>query len=106
MRSRAKRDDYQHLYKTPRWGRMRKAQLARAPLCVMCARAGQVTQATVADHIKPHRGSRALFFDSANLQSLCKPHHDSAKQGDEVRGYSVEVGVDGWPIDPQHPANR
>lgn len=28
------------------------------------------------------------------------------EQTDEERGYSREVGVDGWPVDPRHPANR
>lgn len=96
----------QRLYKTASWRRIRSAQLARQPLCVMCARQGTVRAATVADHIKPHRGSSALFFDAGNLQSLCKAHHDSAKQSDEARGYSSEVGLDGWPIDDAHPANR
>jgi hypothetical protein len=22
----------------------------------------------------------------------------------EIRGYSVEIGIDGWPVDPEHPA--
>ncbi|RJE87972.1 HNH endonuclease [Paracoccus onubensis] len=39
--------------------------------------------APVADHRKPHRGDRALFFDRDNLQCLCKRCHDGAKQAEE-----------------------
>ena len=31
---------------------------------------------------------------------LCRDCHDSAKRTIEVRGYSLEIGVDGWPVDP------
>lgn len=37
----------------------------------------------VCDHVKPHRGSPLLFWDPANLQTLCKPCHDKAKQREE-----------------------
>ena len=49
------------------------------PLCVMCSAEGRTTAAEVVDHIQPHRGDRALFWDSTNWQSLCKQHHDSDK---------------------------
>lgn len=65
----------------------------------MCEQMGRITQATVCDHIKPHKGNEALFFDPANLSSLCKLHHDSAKQRAERRGEDVRVtGLDGWPV--------
>lgn len=54
------------LYSTSRWQAMRSTQLARSPLCTQC---GDI--ATVADHIRPHRGDKALFYNSDNLQSLC-----------------------------------
>lgn len=57
-----------------------------------------MTVATVADHIKPHKGDEVLFFDLNNLQSLCKPCHDSDKQREENGRPLVAVGVDGWPI--------
>jgi hypothetical protein len=43
---------------------------------------------------------------SGPFQSLCKPCHDSAKRFVEERGYRPDVGLDGWPLDPNHPANR
>nr|WP_155138256.1 HNH endonuclease signature motif containing protein [Roseibium sp. RKSG952] len=85
---------------------MRRQQLATEPLCTKCQSEGRVVAATVADHIKPHRGDEALFWDAGNLQSLCTHHHNSWKQSLERRGYSLDIGSDGWPVDPAHPANR
>jgi hypothetical protein len=68
-----------------------------------------VTAATVADHVIPHKGDPTLFWDG-ELQSLCDADpwrcHSSHKQKTERRGYSAEVGSDGFPIDPTHPANQ
>lgn len=96
--------DTSGLYGTQRWKRRRLAQLQREPLCAMCLADGVTRVATVADHITPHRGDPHAFF-AGRLQSLCAPHHDGAKQREERRGYSDEVGDDGWPLDPRHPAN-
>lgn len=38
----------------------------------------------VADHVTPHRGQEAMFWDAGNLQSLCKPCHDRIKQREEA----------------------
>lgn len=89
-----------------RWEKARRTYLAAHPLCVMCQGQGRVSAATVVDHIIPHRGDQTLFWDSEkNWQALCKKHHDGEKQSEERLGYSLNVGQDGWPIDPQHPAN-
>lgn len=48
--------------------------------CRMCLRIDGNTSRLVCDHIKPHKGDRELFFDPVNLQTLCKPCHDGAKQ--------------------------
>jgi 5-methylcytosine-specific restriction protein A len=96
---------YRKLYKTARWLARRARQLRDKPLCERCERRGRIAPATVADHVKPHRGDVELFFRGA-LQSLCDSCHSSAKQSEESRGYSREIGSDGWPVDPKHPANR
>ena len=95
---------WRHLYSTAKWRRLRADQLSRVPLCEECRATGRVTPATVANHREPHKGDRALFFDPANLQSVCKPHHDGPIQRTEGRGYSAAVDTDGYPIDPRHPA--
>lgn len=94
------------LYNTTRWQALRDQQLQRHPLCAMCAEQGRVVAAAVVDHVRPHKKDLNLFFDAGNLQSLCKAHHDATKQREERLGYSIEVGADGWPTDPRHPANR
>lgn len=53
------------------------------PLCAMCEREGVATAATVVDHIVPHRGDAGKFWDEANWQALCQPHHDREKQCQE-----------------------
>ncbi|MCE8523361.1 HNH endonuclease [Ruegeria pomeroyi] len=45
-----------------------------------CAWPGCGAPATVVDHIKPHRGDMALFWERANWQPLCARCHDSSKQ--------------------------
>lgn len=47
------------------------------PWCVTCEGDGRFVRAEAVDHIVPHRGDQALFWDSANHQGLCKRHHDA-----------------------------
>jgi hypothetical protein len=81
---------------------MRAHQLEIAPFCRMCAAKGLAVPAQVADHVIPHRGDPRLFWYGA-LQSLCTSCHDSRKTPSERLGYSTEIGLDGWPVDPNHP---
>jgi 5-methylcytosine-specific restriction protein A len=83
------------------WEVARSNYLVFNPWCVWCK-----AIATVVDHITPHKGNMALFWDKANWQSLCKPCHDSAKQQIDKIGYSKTIGIDGWPTDVRHPANK
>lgn len=92
-------------YKTPFWRRKRKLQLLHHPLCKACLQRGIPTIATVADHVQPHRGDFNKFL-LGELQSLCASCHSSRKAMIEARGYSFDVGDDGWPTDDNHPANK
>ncbi len=60
-----------------RWREARAAYLAAHPLCVDCQRRGQLVPATVVDHITPHRGDPALFWDTDNWQPLCEQCHNA-----------------------------
>ena len=62
--------------------------------------------ANVVDHIKKHGGNERLFFDSTNLQSLCKQCHDSTKQQIEKSGTYNGFDVNGWPLDHAHYFNK
>src|SRR5262245_337072 len=96
---------FSHLYNNTRWRNRRLAQLRAQPLCSLCLAKGIVMAASVADHVEPHRGDPYLFWNG-KLQSLCSDCHNSTKQQIEARGYSREIGIDGWPVDPNHPANK
>jgi hypothetical protein len=94
--------EWDHLYKTAHWQRLRGHQLREHPLCAFCLGQGRIVPATVADHIEPHKGDPNKFFLS-ELQSLCKPCHDSRKHFVDLNGYAPDIGLDGWPLDRQHP---
>ena len=97
------RSQWHHLYNRKAWKELRAYQLAISPLCVFCEREGKITPATVVDHITPHKGDLNLFYAQENLQSLCKLHHDSAKQKAEKKEVN-EIGCDefGFPLDKSH----
>ncbi|WP_083300751.1 HNH endonuclease [Jeongeupia sp. USM3] len=69
-----------------RWRKARETFLCRHPLCAECERQDRVTAAEVVDHIIPHRGDQALFWDTSNWQSLCRSCH-SAKTAAEDGGF-------------------
>ena len=69
-----------------RWRKARALYLSRHPLCAECLRLGRTVAASVVDHIRPHKGSRTLFWDERNWQALCKPCHD-AKTAREDGGF-------------------
>jgi 5-methylcytosine-specific restriction protein A len=74
-----------------RWRKARDAFLRAHPLCAECERRGRVTAANEVDHIRPHKGDQAMFWDSSNWQSLCKTCH-STKTAAEDGGYGRGVG--------------
>lgn len=80
------------------WAKAKAAHLLSHPNCVMCAEHGRQTKATVVDHITPHRGDQALFWDRSNWQSLCTTHHNGPKQRMERTGRQIGCDVDGWPL--------
>lgn len=104
-----------------RWDKARLSFLAENPLCKKCQDAGIINdgrykldgslqtnprkRSPVVDHIIPHKGDMTLFWDRSNWQTLCSDHHDRKTREDE-QPYSKEIGLDGFPIDPRHPANQ
>ena len=99
MRDRAKQPN--KLYNTTRWRKLRKAQLISQPLCEMCKDIGNITEATVVDHVEPHRGNEDKFW-TGPFQSLCKQCHDSHKQRQENGGGVMGCDEQGFPIDSDH----
>lgn len=86
------------------WMREREAFLRCYPTCVYCEKYknGRITAATVVDHITPHRGNPALFWDRSNWQALCQSCHDRHKQREEKVNRAIGCAADGTPFDPQH----
>jgi 5-methylcytosine-specific restriction protein A len=93
------------LYSSARWRRIRAHQLGEHPLCAYCLGKGVVVPATICDHVTPHGGDINKFW-TGKLQSLCKNCHDVGKRFVEQRGYRPDCGLDGYPLDPNHPFNR
>jgi 5-methylcytosine-specific restriction endonuclease McrA len=97
-----------------RWAKARASHLARSPLCRYCEvgafGAKRVTAATIVDHLYPHRGDRALFWQTRFWVSACGDCHAGPKQAVEHRGMVAlhaladQVGVPRLgPISPQPP---
>jgi len=73
---------------TGEWRKRSREWLVYHPVCVMCGE-----QASLVDHIQPHRGDPNLFWAWQNWQSLCSSCHNSRKQRIEraaARGQSDE----------------
>lgn len=85
------------LYSTARWLVIRAMQLRKEPLCRHCRSIGRITEATVCDHVTPHRGDRLAFY-AGPFQSLCSTCHDGAKQASERAGHDVGCDAAGNPI--------
>lgn len=100
----AEAQEYRRLYKTARWRELRLRILARdLYTCRVCGRLEGGKGQMVANHIRPHKGDEALFWDEENLAATCKPCHDSTIQRNERRAETGKLpiqpcGTDGWPL--------
>lgn len=50
------------------------------PLCCGCEAVGRIAATSVVDHVVPHEGDMALFWDEENWQPACGWHHSVVKQ--------------------------
>jgi hypothetical protein len=57
--------------------------------------------ATLTDHIEPHRGDKAKFWDEANWQASCDWHHDQVKQRLERLFDQGKIGLPDLKLDSQ-----
>lgn len=83
---------------------LRKARLAREPLCRICDDEGRVTAATVPDHIKP----LALGGEDveSNIRCLCASCHEEVTREQFGFRRRVAIGADGWPVENTSPRHR
>ena len=73
-----------------RWQKARLTYIKHNPLCVHCLAEGITKLATDVDHIIPHKGSQALFWQTSNWQALCHECH-SIKTATEDGGWGNKV---------------
>ena len=78
--------EYRRYHRLVSYQESRAAWLMTHPLCATCGEPGNVL-----DHITPHKGDRAKYFDQDNWQTLCKTCHD-AKTYAETRGAGSPSG--------------
>lgn len=74
----------QRWYYTVRWKRLRALVLRTC--AYQCQACGQVQHQLEVDHIRPHHGNRALFWDARNLQALCAACHTRKTMRDTQAG--------------------
>ncbi|HEU4986875.1 MAG TPA: HNH endonuclease signature motif containing protein [Rhizobiaceae bacterium] len=83
-KQRAQTQHWRAWYKTARWQKLRWSILVRDLFtCQRCKRVASGKGEAHVDHIRPHRGNETLFWSADNLQCLCAPCHNSAKQSEE-----------------------
>ena len=71
----AKRPNSRQRGYTREWEKARAEFLRLHPCCAMCGDPAQLV-----DHIRPHKGDKALFWNWNNWQALCTPCHSRVKQ--------------------------
>lgn len=81
-----------------RWRRLRWAFLRAHPICVdpFGLHRHRITPATEVDHIKPHKGNKALFWNQDNWQPVCHACH-SRKTASEDGGFGRLLRFPGAP---------
>ena len=94
---------HRRLYRSDLWQALRIEVLERDGwLCratgVFLVPGRKAPNAALVDHITPHRGDLALFFDPANCRSVSKEYHDSEKQRAEKVAPTAARGPGGGPI--------
>jgi len=97
------KEPHNKLYDSRRWRKIRDIVLNEEPLCRLCLKSNKETPSTVIDHCIPHKNDLKLFYDRENLQGICASCHSGIKRIEENYGYSQACGVDGFPLDSNHP---
>jgi 5-methylcytosine-specific restriction enzyme A len=83
---RAKVNPWRKWYNTKEWQRLRWSVLKRDLfICQLCGTAQIETSKMVADHIRPHRGNPALFWDDENIWAVDAECHNTHCQSIEAR---------------------
>ena len=76
---------------------LRKARLAREPLCRMCKAKGVTQASSVPDHIIPL--AKGGTEDASNIRCLCSECHRDATANQFGFRRKPRISVDGWPLE-------
>lgn len=77
---------WKNWYSLAAWRRLRQQVFLRDHYTCQWPGCGKLegdTSKLIADHKRPHRGNRILFFDEGNVWTLCPTCHSGAKQREE-----------------------
>jgi 5-methylcytosine-specific restriction protein A len=77
-----------------RWDKAAATFKLRNPLCLGCRAAfDRAVPAEVVDHVEPHKGDQAKFWNTKLWQPACRWHHDAIKPRLERMFESREIKV-------------
>lgn len=102
------------LYNSRRWRNRSEQHRRLHPFCAQCEREaeakGQITVslAVLCHHIGTFDEKRQsdVEFWLMPIEGLCHRHHELIHGRNPPRDYDPSIGLDGWPISADHPANR
>ena len=77
-----------------RWDKASAGFKRSHPLCLGCQAVGWIKATTTTDHVIPHRGDMAMFWDSTKWQPACDWHHSVVKQKLETMYEQGKAKVD------------
>jgi len=99
------------IYSTRRWRKLRAAKLSVQPLCEPCSKRGRIAPASSVDHIKAIAAGGEVYPPLDGLMSMCTSCHSvktNARDNPHAFGKGWKAafkgcGLDGRPLDPDHP---
>jgi 5-methylcytosine-specific restriction protein A len=62
-----------------RWDKAAATFKQRNPHCLGCTAVGLTVKVDVVDHVEPHKGDQAKFWNTKMWQPACRHHHDVIK---------------------------
>lgn len=77
---------------TRRWDKASATFKLRNPWCLGCQALGKQVTTEVPDHVIPHKGDQAAFWNTRKWQPACRWHHDVIKPKLERMWESREIG--------------
>jgi 5-methylcytosine-specific restriction enzyme A len=93
-------------YNTANWQRLRTLKLQENALCELCFKQQRLVIAEAVDHIVSINAGGDPFPALDQLMSLCTPCHNRKTRIVEQQGQPLidkGFGIDGMPLDPNHP---